>query len=1073
MSVNNHHHHGLRSKISQIEQVVSASLKPLPIETGNGTYVKEPATTGLAKDLGHTDLKDVKTLAEVAKSAVTGDPVNDREYIMERIIQLAAGLPSTSKNGKEVTGTFLNQLWNDLQHPPISYLGRDAAYRKADGSGNNVLWPQIGAAGTPYARSVQPTTMQAAALPDPGTLFDSLLARKEFKEHPNQISSVLFYLASIIIHDLFQTDPTDGTRSLTSSYLDLSPLYGNNQDQQNKVRTFKDGKLKPDCFSSKRALGFPPGVGTLLIMFNRFHNYVVTNLASINEGGRFTEPDSSNIKAYATYDNDLFQTGRLVTCGLYVNIILKDYVRTILNLNRTDSTWSLDPRMELKNGLLEKAAGQATGNQVSAEFNLVYRWHSCVSARDQKWSETMYQELFAGKNPSQITMQEFTRGLGQWEAKLSADPQERPFANLQRQADGSFDSNDLVKIFEEGVEDVAGAFGACNVPEVFKTVEVLGIKQARAWNLATLNEFRAFFDLKTYDTFEEINPDPYIADQLRRFYDQPDLVELYPGLIVEAAKEPMVPGSGLCTNYTISRAILSDAVALVRGDRFYTVDFTPKHLTNWAYNEIHCDDSIDQGQVFYKLALAAFPNHFRGNSIYAHFPMVVPHENQKILTSLGIAGSYDFDPPSYLPTPRMINSHAACSSILANQESFKVIWGTKIEFLMHQNRHPYGVDFMLSGDLPPNAASRQMMGAALYRDKWESEVKSFYEEITLNLLQRNSYKVAGVNQVDIVRDVANLAQVHFCASVFSLSLKTDSNPRGIFTELELYQIMAVVFTSIFYDVDVSKSFQLNTAARQVTQQLGELTVANVELVKKAGFIESLINRLHRHDILSEYGQHMIQRLLDSGLSPQQIVYTHLLPTAGGMVANQAQLFSQCLDYYLEPEAAAHLAEIQRLSKENTPESDDLLLRYFLEGARLRSSVALPREVAKPTVIEDNGEKVILKAGQQIYCNLVAASHDPVAFPDPDTVKLDRPLDSYLHFGFGPHQCLGMDMCKTALSTMLRVIGRLDNLRRAPGAQGQLKKLAGPGGVAMYMDAEHSSYSPFPTTMKVQWDGAAA
>jgi linoleate 8R-lipoxygenase/9,12-octadecadienoate 8-hydroperoxide 8R-isomerase len=42
--------------------------------------------------------------------------------------------------------------------------------------------------------------MQSAALPEPEALFDSLLARKEFKEHPNRISSVLFYLASIIIH---------------------------------------------------------------------------------------------------------------------------------------------------------------------------------------------------------------------------------------------------------------------------------------------------------------------------------------------------------------------------------------------------------------------------------------------------------------------------------------------------------------------------------------------------------------------------------------------------------------------------------------------------------------------------------------------------------------------------------------------------------------------------------------------------------------------------------------------------------------------------------------------------------
>ena len=41
----------------------------------------------------------------------------------------------------------------------------------------------------------------------------------------------------------------------------------------------------------------------------------------------------------------------------------------------------------------------------------------------------------------------------------------------------------------------------------------------------------------------------------------------------EEAKVPG-PGAGLCPGFTISRAILSDAVALSRGDRFMTVDFT-------------------------------------------------------------------------------------------------------------------------------------------------------------------------------------------------------------------------------------------------------------------------------------------------------------------------------------------------------------------------------------------------------------------------------------------------------------------------------------------------------------------
>jgi hypothetical protein len=51
-------------------------------------------------------------------------------------------------------------------------------------------------------------------------------------------------------------------------------------------------------------------------------------------------------------------------------------------------------------------------------------------------------------------------------------------------------------------------------------------------------------------------------------------VEVVTALIVtpvgqEEAKEPMIPGVGIAPTYTISRAVLSDAVALVRGDRHY------------------------------------------------------------------------------------------------------------------------------------------------------------------------------------------------------------------------------------------------------------------------------------------------------------------------------------------------------------------------------------------------------------------------------------------------------------------------------------------------------------------------
>ena len=691
------------------------------------------------------------------------------------------------------------------------------------------------------------------------------------------------------------------------------------------MRTFEDGKIKPDCFSEKRLLGFPPGVGVLLIMFNRFHNYVVEQLALINENGRFNKPEDDPRTTKAKYDNDLFQTGRLITCGLYINCILKDYVRTILNLNRKDTVWDLDPRMSEHKSLFVNPAPEGLGNQVSAEFNLVYRWHAAVSERDDKWTQAEYQKMFPGRDPAQIPLTELLQTLGKWEAGLSADPLERPFANLKRGKDDKLNDDVLVEILRESIDDVAGAFGANKVPAILRSVEILGIKQARSWNLATLNEFRSFFGLAKHDTFESINSDQNVADQLKHLYEHPDLVELYPGLVVEEAKKPKAPGSGLCPSFTVSRAVLSDAVSLVRGDRFYTTDYTPRNLTSWGFKESNWDATVDSGHVFYKLILRAFPQHFKPNSVYAHFPLVVSPANQIILKDLGIYHQYSYDKPVYTPKPTLITSYETTKSILENKIDYKVIWGEAITFLMQNDGKMYGHDFMLSGDQTRNADSREIMHKALFREGWYKDVKDFYEKITLQLLHEKSYKLAGVNQVDIVRDVINLAQAHFAAEVFSLPLKTQANPHESFEEHELYLVMALVFTCIFFDADPAKSFPLRQGSRTVTQQLGNIMQARIEPISNSGFIAEVIERFHRHSPLSNYGVHMIKHLLQSGLGVKDLVWSQILPTAGGMVANQAQLFTQCLDYYLSEEGKPHWEEIQKLAKEDTKDADDLLL----------------------------------------------------------------------------------------------------------------------------------------------------
>ena len=139
--------------------------------------------------------------------------------------------------------------------------------------------------------------------------------------------------------------------------------------------------------------------------------------------------------------------------------------------------------------------------------------------------------------------------------------------------------------------------------------------------------------------------------------------------------------------------------------------------------------------------------------------------------------------------------------------------------------------------------------------------------------------------------------------------------------------MALVFTCIFYDADPAKSFPLRQAARKLTQQLGEIMETLVIPELAHGVFGGGKERLHKQQsLLSLYGTHMLQKLSESGLGVKDLIWSQILPTAGGMVANQGQLFAQCLDFYLSDEAAPHLKEINRLAKLDTQEADDLLLR---------------------------------------------------------------------------------------------------------------------------------------------------
>jgi hypothetical protein len=523
----------------------------------------------------------------------------------------------------------------------------------------------------------------------------------------------------------------------------------------------------------------------------------------------------------------------------------------------------------------KKGAERGTGNVVSAEFNLCYRWHSCISERDEKWIEEFYHEL-SGKEGKDLTIPDLIGGFAKFESRIPADPLERTFGKFKRGPDGKYSDDDLVECIVSSIEDCAGSFGGRNVPTSMRAVEILGIIQGRKWNVAGLNEFRKYFGLKPYETFEDINSDPGIADALRRLYGHPDFVELYPGLVAEENKKPMVPGVGIAPTYTISRVVLSDAVCLVRGDRYYTVDYTPRNLTNWGYNDVQYDFNINHGCVFYKLFIRAFPNHFTYNSVYAHYPMVVPSETEKILKDLKRDHLFDFTRPTRLKDAAHVSSPEGAQHVLSNPDAAKYqpTWHAGVNLLVGVGKNAKPV----TGDAVTHDAHRRDVAKSLVTADVLAQIKAFYARTTDELLASQSYELAGKRMVDVVRDVANLAPVRFVTALFDLPVCTSANKKGIYTEHELYAVLSTVASALFTNPHPVRKFPLIEAAKTVGRQFAEAVERFVKNPK-----------VKKNDPISALGAQLIKGLKSAGLGTHDIVWGHVVPLSAAFVAYHGKL----------------------------------------------------------------------------------------------------------------------------------------------------------------------------------------
>jgi hypothetical protein len=99
------------------------------------------------------------------------------------------------------------------------------------------------------------------------------------------------------------------------------------------------------------------------------------------------------------------------------------------------------------------------------------------------------------------------------------------------------------------------------------------ILRMRERGVPRYNEFRKLFHRGPVKSFEALNPNPIVIDELRQVYGDVDKLDLMIGLYAEPAPH------GFAFSDTTFRVFILMASRRLKSDRFFTSDYTPEVYT--------------------------------------------------------------------------------------------------------------------------------------------------------------------------------------------------------------------------------------------------------------------------------------------------------------------------------------------------------------------------------------------------------------------------------------------------------------------------------------------------------------
>jgi cytochrome P450 len=188
---------------------------------------------------------------------------------------------------------------------------------------------------------------------------------------------------------------------------------------------------------------------------------------------------------------------------------------------------------------------------------------------------------------------------------------------------------------------------------------------------------------------------------------------------------------------------------------------------------------------------------------------------------------------------------------------------------------------------------------------------------------------------------------------------------------------------------------------------------------------------HIDDVL---GRLLVQQANGQDWLTDEEVRNNLIVCIIGGLPQPPMVIPQMLDVLLK-----RPKELEAACAAARADDDELLSHYIFEALRYNPlTPGLLRICLQGyKVAAGTWRAKTIPKGATVVALTRSAMFDGRQVPNPTEFRVDRPGYSYMHFGYGMHECFGVYINKVMIPAICKPLLKRRNLRRAPGPDGQL------------------------------------